>query len=123
MKIYNKLVRDDIPKIIKEDNRTPISYILDDDKDYERELNRKLQEEVDEYIKSGDVMELVDLGEVMHAILELRNVSIDKYQELRKEKLEQRGSFKKRVFLEKTYMNILKLPIRPVKIVLIIPYK
>ena len=101
MKIYNKLVRDDIPEIIKKDNRTPISHILENDKEYENELNKKLQEEVEEYIQSGDVMELVDLGEVMHAILELRKVSIEKYQELRKEKLKQRGSFMKRVFLEK----------------------
>ena len=101
MKIYNKLVRDDIPEIIKKDNKTPITRILENNEEYARELNRKLQEEVNEYIDSGDVMELVDLGEVMHAILELREVSIDKYQELRKEKLEKRGSFKKRVFLEK----------------------
>ncbi len=101
MKIYNKLVRDDIPEIIKKDGKTPISHILENNEDYAKELNRKMLEEVNEYIESGDVMELVDLGEVMHAILELRKVSIERYQELRKEKLKQRGSFKKRVFLEK----------------------
>ena len=101
MKVYNKLVRDDIPEIIKKDNKKTITRILKNDVEYAKELNRKLQEEVEEYIKSGDVMELVDLGEVMHAILELREISIDKYQELRQEKLKQRGSFKKRIFLEK----------------------
>lgn len=100
MKIYNKLVRDKIPAIIKAENLTTKTRILDNDKEYISELKKKLLEEVNEYIENDDVMELVDLGEVMHALLELKKVSIDEYQRLRKQKLEERGSFKNRVFLE-----------------------
>ena len=101
MKEYNKLVRDNIPNIIKKDNKTPITRILVDDKEYEMELNKKLLEEVKEYLDNNDITELVDLGEVMHAILELKKISIEKYQKLRKEKLERRGSFKDRIYLER----------------------
>ena len=50
MKNFNKLVRDKIPEIIRENGETPKVRILDD-VEYERELNKKLQEEVNEYLK------------------------------------------------------------------------
>jgi len=100
MKIYNKLVRDNIPQIIEKDNKTPKYKILDNDIEYEKQLNNKLVEEINEYLHSNDIMELVDLGEIMHAILELKGISIEEYQKLRMKKLNERGSFKKRIFLE-----------------------
>lgn len=41
MKVYNKLVRDKIPEIIRKDNRKPITTILNN-KNYLIELNRKI---------------------------------------------------------------------------------
>ena len=99
MKVYNKLVRDKIPDIIESENKKAHISIIPLDQ-FEQYLNNKLQEELDEYIKSGDVMELVDIGEVMHSILELKNVSIQEYQRLRKEKLESKGGFKERILLK-----------------------
>ena len=40
-KIYNKLVRDNIPEIIIQDNRKPVTKILNDDC-YKKELEKKL---------------------------------------------------------------------------------
>ena len=100
MKTNNKLVRDLIPNIIKAEHKKPITRILLNDEEYEKELHNKMQEELEEYFESGDIMELVDLGEVMHALLELKGVSIEHYQELRLQKLKDKGSFKNRVFLE-----------------------
>ena len=40
-KIYNKLVRDNIPEIIIQDNRHAVTKILDDDC-YKKELEKKL---------------------------------------------------------------------------------
>lgn len=100
MKTYNKLVRDNIPQIIENDNKKPKYKILVDDMEYEKNLNKKLIEEINEYLNSNDIMELVDLGEVMHAILELKGITIEEYQKLRIKKLNERGSFKKRIFLE-----------------------
>ena len=48
MKIYNKLVRDKIPEIINKDNRKPITRVLNNE-EYLSELNKKLQEEMNEY--------------------------------------------------------------------------
>lgn len=105
MNTNNKLVRDLIPSIIESEHRKPVTRILSNDEEYEMELHKKMQEELKEYFESGDIMELVDLGEVMHALLDLKGVSIQRYQELRLQKLEEKGSFKKRVFLIEVVEN------------------
>ncbi|MDD3477929.1 MAG: nucleoside triphosphate pyrophosphohydrolase [Candidatus Izemoplasmatales bacterium] len=99
-KIYNKLVRDKIPEIIQKDGKKAVLRTLTEE-EFLQELNKKMKEELDEYLKSGDIMELVDLGEVMHAILAIRNMPISEYQRLRVEKHEARGGFDQRLFLEK----------------------
>ena len=61
MKIYNKLVRDKIPEIIASDNgKTCVTRIMEDG-EYLETLNTKMQEELKEYLESGDVEELADL--------------------------------------------------------------
>ncbi|MCK7485061.1 MAG: hypothetical protein MZU97_05555 [Bacillus subtilis] len=64
------------------------------------ELKKKLQEEVSEYAKNGELEELVDIGEVIHAILSFENVSVETYQRMRQEKKEAPGGFEKRIYLE-----------------------
>jgi predicted house-cleaning noncanonical NTP pyrophosphatase (MazG superfamily) len=99
MKTYNKLVRDRIPQLIVEDGRKPFTRFLND-WEYLAELKKKLQEEISEYAKSGELEELVDIGEVIHAILTVEKVSVETYQRMRLEKREARGGFEKRIFLE-----------------------
>ncbi len=102
MKIFNKLVRDKIPEIIREkDNKTCTTEILDDDK-YLEELNRKLQEELKEYLESGEVEELADLEEVLRAILKAKKVDYNNFEKIRKDKVEKRGAFDKKIFLIST---------------------
>lgn len=101
MRIYNKLVRDKIPEIISSDNQIPIIKILDD-ADYIKELNSKLQEELSEYLESFDIEELADILEVIHAILDQRNISFEELEAIRLEKAKKRGAFKNKIFLEKT---------------------
>ena len=100
MKIYNKLVRDKIPEIIAGDNgKTCVTRIMEDD-EYLETLNTKMQEELKEYLESGDVEELADLEEVLRAILDVKNVSYEEFENIRNTKVEKRGSFKKKIFLE-----------------------
>ena len=99
MKIYNKLVRDNIPDIIKSDNKTFLTKVLDDE-EYLFSLNTKLQEEMKEYLESGKVEELADLEEVLRAILDVKKVSYEDFEKIRLEKVSKRGTFKKKIFLE-----------------------
>ena len=100
MKIYNKLVRDKIPEIINSDNRVAITRTLDNE-EYLNELNKKLQEEVKEYLEDNNVEELADIVEVIYGILDSKNVSIEEFEAIRKNKIDKRGAFNKKIFLEK----------------------
>ena len=100
MKVYNKLVRDKIPEIILNSRRKPITSILDND-NYKKELDKKLQEELQEYLKDDNVEELADLVEVIYAILDYKNVTIAEFEKIRNEKVSQRGAFKNKIFLER----------------------
>ena len=98
-KTYNKLVRDKIPAIIESDDKQCVCEILSDEQ-YIKMLNIKLQEEVNEYLESGSVEELADIYEVMHAILDYKNTTLEEFQRIRLEKLESRGGFKDRILLK-----------------------
>ena len=99
MKVYNKLVRDKIPDIIKAEGRTVKTRVLND-KEYRDELNKKLQEEVNEYLDDNNVEELADIVEVVYGILSSMDVSIEEFENIRMSKADKRGAFKDRVFLE-----------------------
>ena len=100
MQIFNKLVRDKIPEIIKNNNETPITYTLMDE-DYLDELNKKLKEETQEYLTSGDVEELADIEEVLRAILDAKGISYENFENIRLSKVNKRGSFKSKIYLER----------------------
>lgn len=99
MKIYNKLVRDNIPDIMIKKGINPVIRILSDE-EYLVELNKKLLEEVNEYLESGEILELADIEEVILAILEYKKVSKSEFEDIRKSKVLKRGAFKDKIFLE-----------------------
>lgn len=99
IKIYNKLVRDKITEIIEADGRVAKYKILDDN-EYRQELNKKLQEEVKEYLEDNNVEELADIVEVIYGILNSMNVSIKEFEKIRINKQEKRGAFEKKIYLE-----------------------
>jgi len=99
MKIYNKLVRDKIPNIISSNNQVCQTRILSE-QEYLCELNKKILEELKEYLESGEIEELADLEEVLRAILDVKNCSYEEFEKIRTSKVEKRGAFEKRIFLE-----------------------
>lgn len=99
-KTYNKLVRDKIPEIISAKQNQKCMVKILDDNDYLQELNKKLKEETNEYLESGDVEELADIEEVLKAILEAKKVSFDEFEKIRTAKVQKRGAFKNKIFLE-----------------------
>ena len=100
MRSYNKLVRDNIPNIISENGEKPITRVLTDE-EYIRELNLKIEEEVKEYLLDFSVEELADIEEVIRAILDYKNVSYEEFENVRLYKVNKRGAFKERIFLER----------------------
>ena len=101
MKIYNKLVRDKIPDIIAKNNESCNSRILDND-EYLQELNKKLKEEMNEYLESGDIEELADLEEVLRAILNAKSCAYEDFENIRLNKVQKRGAFDSKIFLIST---------------------
>lgn len=104
MKKYNKLVRDKIPQIIKEDGKEiEISKIQDADI-FKSMLADKLKEEVDEYLCSFDPEELADILEVIHALTyQVHSLTAEDIEEMRIKKAAERGSFKEGIILKKVY--------------------
>lgn len=100
--MYGKLVRDNIPNIIESNGEKPIVEVLDE-QNYKIELENKLIEECSEVINSSGkdrIEELADLLEVMIAIVDLENKTIDDVENARIKKKEKRGSFSKRLYLK-----------------------
>lgn len=97
---YNKLIRDKIPEIIEQSGKKAIVETLEE-AEYLRHLNMKLGEELEEYLDSGSVEELADLIEVIYGILDYKSVPLDKFENIRKNKVNERGGFKNRLLLKK----------------------
>ena len=102
-RVYNKLVRDNIPNIIKTKGEEPIIKVLDDET-YKKELEKKLYEEYEEVLEaSGEerVEELADILEIIKALARLQNKTLDDVIECANRKAEKRGAFEEKIFLEK----------------------
>ena len=99
IKIYNKLVRDKIPQIIKQSGKQAIIEEVSGE-EYLELLNAKLGEELQEYLESESVEELADLVEVVYAIVEHKDVSLQDFEVIRKQKVEERGAFKDKLLLK-----------------------
>ena len=89
---YNKLVRDKIPEMIRQQGDSPRVKILDDE-DYFRALNKKLTEEVAEYLENYDIDELVDIAEVIYALVKYKGLSRNDFEHIRLKKYDERGGF------------------------------
>ncbi len=99
MRIYNKLVRDNIPEIIKNNGEAAHISILSDEA-YIAELKKKLLEETNEFIENEELMELADIIEVAEALAKAKGSSFDEIMELKKIKALKNGAFGKKLFLE-----------------------
>lgn len=71
------LVRDRIPEIIPRTGHVPVVGTASPE-DYGRYAHAKLREELEEYLSSGDVVEVADLVQVCFAAEALHGVGQDK---------------------------------------------
>ena len=100
MPIHNKLVRDKILEIIKNNGQKSTHKILSDE-EYAKELVNKLGEEVDEYKTDKNTDELADIMEVIYALADLHDCTHEQLEEIRAEKAKKRGGFNDKIFLIK----------------------
>lgn len=98
-RVYNKLVRDKIPEIIRADGKQLKSHVLDDAEHLEA-LIKKLEEEVAELAEARNVEELADVHEVLIALAEALKIVPEELEKVRRDKADKRGGFQQRVFLE-----------------------
>ena len=96
---YNKLVRDKIPEDIDSEQGRKCKYRILDDKEYLKELNRKILEEANEFIEENSIEELGDLI-VINAIMKLKGYNMKEVEKVMKAKEEKKGAFNNKIFLE-----------------------
>lgn len=87
-RVYNKLVRDNIPDIIRQQGETPVIRTLEDG-----EFLRCLAEKT--------LNELGDILEVLEAMAHLQGWTDGEIRRAKEEKAQRNGAFRERVFLEK----------------------
>lgn len=102
-RVYNKLVRDNIPSIIESNGETPITRILSDE-EYKVELERKLNEEYHEVLNASGkdrLEELADMIEIIKYLAKVDGSTLDEIISIAEEKNLKRGAFEEKIFLEK----------------------
>ena len=101
-KVFNKLVRDNIPDIIEKNNEVAVTRILEG-KEYLKELYKKLHEECNEVEMAKNKEELADVYEVLLAVMLYNDIKLEEVEASALIKRNKRGGFSKRIYLEKTY--------------------
>ena len=99
MTYHNKLVRDKIPEIIRSKGKVCKTRKLDGD-NFLLELEKKLEEEVKEFLDDPSSEELADILEVVDSLSLVMGSSFDDVLRIKEEKKEARGGFSDRIFLE-----------------------
>lgn len=103
-KIYNKLVRDNIPEIIRKNGGEPYTRILSDE-EYKKELEKKLYEEYNEVLNTSSkeerIEELADMLEIISALAKVEGQELEDVISCAKQKNIKRGAFDNKIFLEK----------------------
>lgn len=95
---YDKLVRDGIPSIIEKAGKVPVTDTISP-AEMRAALDRKLHEEVQEYLESHSVEEMADVLEVLHGIAFHRGIKWEQVESERIRKKEERGGFEKGIRL------------------------
>ncbi|WP_410765306.1 hypothetical protein [Haloferax sp. DFSO60] len=97
---YDKLVRDEIPHIIRESGESPRTHVAEGE-ELDRRLAEKVVEEAREFEASHRIEELADIVAVIDAVLVREEVDWETLRELVSEKAAERGGFEDGVVLER----------------------
>ncbi len=101
-KLYDKLVRDRIPEIIREGGSTCGTEMYSDESAFRRALRDKLIEEAGEAANASEddlAAELADLQEVVYGLISTYGLNYDAVRSLQERRRAQRGAFSRRLRL------------------------
>ena len=104
-RIYNKLVRDRIPEIIRDTGSTCKTESYSDESAFRRALRDKLVEEAREAATASEedlVAELADLQEVVDALLDAYGLNPEMLRAIQTQRRAERGAFARRLRLRWT---------------------
>ena len=96
---FDKLVRDDIPRIIEENGEQPVTHEVSGT-EYRERLHEKLDEEVAEFHDDPSAAELADVRAVLDALQASHGIDERDVTAVREEKATERGEFADGIVLE-----------------------
>lgn len=100
----NKLVRDNIVELLKEEDVTSQSYMIEDDNEFLDAITQKLIEELQEVFASENnselLAELADFEDVLELFKKFLKIDQKEIEAKKAAKKAINGGFEKRVFLE-----------------------
>ncbi|MFN8453825.1 MAG: nucleoside triphosphate pyrophosphohydrolase [Anaerolineae bacterium] len=98
---HNKLVRDNLPAVIVQQGGRPVVEQLDL-ADFKHELKKKLHEIAGEIYNEGRIDDLIEILEIVYTLAALAGVNETQLDELRNQKLVERGGYNQRLLLVET---------------------
>ena len=99
--VYNKLVRDDIPEIIRNDGHVPVVRLLGDQERLPAALDKVVEEARELHESRGDLSEFADVAAIFEAAVKAAGYTMDQVEEAKRQKQSERGGFEDWVYLEK----------------------
>lgn len=96
----SKLVRDNIPAIIRESGKTPVVHSAKTDVEARAVTIAKMYEEVSEFEEAPSLEEAADIYQVFMALLTTHNLKFDDVIKTAVHKNAQRGRFDKMIVLD-----------------------
>lgn len=101
---YDKLVRDKIPEYL-ENIWVESEYTIESGEKLEKRLLEKLSEESSDLIEDKNMEEIADVLEVLISYARFKWFDWQEIEEIRKNKLDERGWFYKWIVLKETIKN------------------
>ena len=99
---YDKLVRDNIPRIINDQEKKSCEYYtIENEDEYFKYLVKKVIEEINEFYETPTSEEMADVVEVLLTIGQLKKLNYRTIEKTRLKKLIEKGSFKKQYVLKR----------------------
>ncbi len=100
---YPKLVRDLIPKIIKDEDGRDVPVRSLDDSEFEKYLRQKIVEEATELLHADSdhnlVEEIADVREILDTIEKLKGITPEQIKQIQAQKRTKRGGFDDRLLM------------------------